>query len=408
MKVLIVEDERITRDQLSMLLKEWGYEVLTADDGNEAWKILQTEGIRLLITDLLMPGVDGIELCKRIRGMKRLHYTYVLVLTGMSDQKSLFDAMFAGADDFVVKPWHNNEIRARLRTGERIIHLEDELKDRIKKLEEANQIIRGANERMMKEVAFMSRMQSTMLPSEHSAMKGLKHAWKHQPFSMHAGDGMNLFRLDENNFAITMADVSGSGDAASFLLSSLARKMVPIPGQPGILKVLSRQMPGYEIISPEKVLNLLNQEFPLDLESGKSFSVLYGIINIVDGTFVYSAAGSAAPLLVRCSGKVVRCDSGNEPVGLFKGKSFDLYRLQLEPGDRLVFYSNGLGNLKDPSGETFAGRRMLELLRQKYSNRLEDFVEELFRASVDWGKDNQSDLSVLAVEFSGEKNNGTS
>ena len=70
MKVLIVEDERITRDQLCILLKEWGYEVLIAADGDEAWKIAKVEGVRLVITDLLMPGVDGIELIKRIRGMK--------------------------------------------------------------------------------------------------------------------------------------------------------------------------------------------------------------------------------------------------------------------------------------------------------------------------------------------------
>ncbi|MEW6712175.1 MAG: response regulator, partial [Candidatus Riflebacteria bacterium] len=82
MKVLIVEDERITRDLLGLLLKEWGYEVLTAADGNEALEIFKKEPVRLILTDILMPGIDGIDLCKRRRGIRRENYTYILVITG--------------------------------------------------------------------------------------------------------------------------------------------------------------------------------------------------------------------------------------------------------------------------------------------------------------------------------------
>lgn len=407
MKVIIVEDERITRDQLSILLKEWGYDVMTAADGEEAWEILKTEQVRLVITDILMPGVDGIELCKRIRGMKRDFYTYILVITGMSDQKSLFDAMFAGADDFIVKPWHNSEIRARLRTGERIIHLEDELKERIKKLEEANHIIKSANERMMREVAFMSRMQSAMLPSPHNDFPALKSAWKHQPHSMLAGDGMNFFRLDENNFALVMVDVAECGDAASFILGSLARKLVPIPGQPGILKLLSRKAPGYEIVPPGRVLDQINREFPLDLERGRHFSVFYGIINIAQATLTYAAAGAPTPLLVRKNGKISETESGNLAIGLQSQKKISQFKISLEKHDRLILFSNGLCDLKEPSGETFGHRRLQEQVKRKYSARLDEFIEEIFKAVPDWNRDTADDISVMTIEYTGEMPDGT-
>jgi sigma-B regulation protein RsbU (phosphoserine phosphatase) len=408
MKVIIVEDERITRDQLSILLKEWGYEVLTAADGDEAWKILEKETIRLVITDILMPGADGIELCKRIRGMKREHYTYILVITGMSDQKSLFDAMFAGADDFIVKPWHNSEIRARLRTGERIIHLEDELKDRIKKLEEANMIIKTANERMMREVAFMSRMQSAMLPPTFADFPMLKSAWKHQPHSMMAGDGMNFFRLDESNFAVVMVDVAESGDAASFILGSLARKLVPIPGQPGILKLLSRKAPGYELVAPGKVIEQINREFPLDLEGDGHFSVFYGVINIARATLTYAAAGSPTPLIVKKNGKIVKSDPANLPIGKAPQKKFDQVKISLEKNDRMVFFSNGLCDLRESSGESFGHRRLQEKIKRKFNAELEEFVETIFDAVPEWNSQIQDDISVLTVEYTGDNNDGAS
>lgn len=408
MKVLIVEDERITRDQLSLLLREWGYEVLTAEDGSHAWDIYRNEAVRLVVTDILMPGVDGIELCKRIRGIKREHYTYILVITGMSDQKSLFDAMFAGADDFIVKPWHNSEVRARLRTGERIIHLEDELRDRIKKLEEANQIIKSANERMMREVAFMSRMQSTMLPCEKADYPGIEYAWKHQPRSVMAGDGMNFFRLDEFNYAVVLADVAAAGDAASFLLGSLARKMVPIPGQPGILKLLSRKAPGYEIVAPAKVLAQLRTEFPLDLQTGHHFSVFYGILNVAQGTFCYSSAGMPAPLQIKRNGKISSDECCDEPIGKGGKGKYEQFKILLEKKDRLLFYTDGLTRTLDNSGEAFVNRRLREMLRKRCAVGLEELVEELFDSAQNWGEppDNTEDTSVLLIEYSGVSENG--
>ncbi|MDN5278906.1 MAG: phosphoserine phosphatase RsbU/P [Clostridiales bacterium] len=403
MKILIVEDERITRDQLSLLLKEWGYDSISAADGNEAWDIIEKEPIRMVITDLLMPGSDGIELCKKIRGKKSDFYTYILVITGMSDQKSLYDAMFAGADDFVVKPWHNAEVRARLRTGERIIHLEDELKERIRKLEEANLMIRSANERMIREVAFMSRMQSTLLPGSNAKLPGIVYSWKHRPHSVLAGDGMNIFRLDENNLAVFMVDVASAGEAASFLLASLARQLVPIPGQPGILKLLSRLEPGYEISPPARVLSQLNQQFPIDLESGKFFTVIYGLLNLEKQTFTYASAGAPAPLHLKADGGCEMIFAGNPAIGKSAGQKFDQFSLKLEIGDRLIFVSDGFKNVLDPSSEPFGNRRLKEVLCRQRSDDLDEFVDAVYKAGQEWagGHDFQDDVSLLALKFTG-------
>jgi diguanylate cyclase (GGDEF)-like protein len=128
MKILIAEDDQVSRRVLEAHLGKWGYQVLSARDGNEAWQILQSaEPPRLAILDWMMPGMDGIELCRRVRLEGREPYTYIILLTALSGEENLCIGMDAGADDYLTKPFRGNELRVRLRAGRRIVDLQDEL-----------------------------------------------------------------------------------------------------------------------------------------------------------------------------------------------------------------------------------------------------------------------------------------
>jgi len=108
-------------------LVDWGYEVVTVADGEEAWHKLKDSRIRLVILDWMMPGLDGIELCKRLRRPGRRKYTYTILLTARSSMKDVIDGLKAGADDYMKKPINFQELEARLQTALRIIGLEDGL-----------------------------------------------------------------------------------------------------------------------------------------------------------------------------------------------------------------------------------------------------------------------------------------
>jgi sigma-B regulation protein RsbU (phosphoserine phosphatase) len=205
-----------------------------------------------------------------------------------------------------------------------------------------------------------------------------------------------------------MVDVAESGDAASFILGSLARKLVPIPGQPGILKLLSRKAPGYELVAPGKVIEQINREFPLDLEGDGHFSVFYGVINIARATLTYAAAGSPTPLIVKKNGKIVKSDPANLPIGKAPQKKFDQVKISLEKNDRMVFFSNGLCDLRESSGESFGHRRLQEKIKRKFNAELEEFVETIFDAVPEWNSQIQDDISVLTVEYTGDNNDGAS
>jgi diguanylate cyclase (GGDEF)-like protein len=128
MKILIAEDDPAARRLLETRLPKWGYEVVVASDGNRAWEVLQAEdGPRIAILDWMMPGLDGAELCRRVRARGSEPYVYVILLTVLDREEDVVRGMEAGADDFVSKPFHPNELRARLRAGERIVDLQTRL-----------------------------------------------------------------------------------------------------------------------------------------------------------------------------------------------------------------------------------------------------------------------------------------
>lgn len=401
MKVLLVEDEKITREQLTKLLKGWGYKVIEASNGAEAVEILEKQQISLVVTDLVMPGIDGIELCRRIRSRRPGNYVYIIVVTGKGDQNSMFDAMFSGADDFIVKPWNNAEIRARLRTGERILHLEAELQDQISKLQNANHTILASNDRMKREIQYMGRIQGTLLPAKQACLRGVEVAWKHRPYSTLVGDGFNVFRLDENHIALYMLDVAGSGPASSFLLASLSRKLVPVPGQPGILKRLIKKDPGYEIALPDAVLASLNCSFPLDLDTSQYFTIFYAVVDMRNGAMIYATAGHPTPVVYNQDRGCRQLPGTGHPVGFVDDSKFDSYKYQLSAGDRLYLFSDGLSEVMNKASEPFGRKRLVEVIRHFSDDAPATAVDEVFRAGKDWSSSYSyaDDVSILALVF---------
>jgi two-component system cell cycle response regulator len=126
MKILVAEDDRDSRELLCWLLKKLGYEVVATEDGKKALEAFRRGRFRLVISDVLMPELDGLELCRRIRRHKQSKYTYVIIITALIGKKDYLEGMEAGADDFVTKPFDPDELKARLRVAERILSFQEQ------------------------------------------------------------------------------------------------------------------------------------------------------------------------------------------------------------------------------------------------------------------------------------------
>jgi two-component system, cell cycle response regulator len=154
MKILIAEDDPISRRILEATLVKWGYKVMVASDGGEAWEIIQQpESPNLIISDWMMPRMDGLALCREIRNMEKSEYIYFIILTAKGEKRDIIEGLESGADDFLTKPFNQEEMKCRIQIGERIIKLER----RIMELANTDPLTGLLNRR-----AFMDRMEQEM------------------------------------------------------------------------------------------------------------------------------------------------------------------------------------------------------------------------------------------------------
>jgi PAS domain S-box-containing protein len=128
-KILIAEDNAVSRLALKKIIEKWGHEVIAAQDGQEAWKLMQENDFRLVVIDWMMPKMDGLTLCQKIRAQSQDGYIYFIFVTAMDEKGDVIKGLEAGADDYLTKPINHEELRVRIRTGQRILSLEDTHKE---------------------------------------------------------------------------------------------------------------------------------------------------------------------------------------------------------------------------------------------------------------------------------------
>ncbi len=137
MKILVADDDRVSRTILVHTLEKWGFEVVVAEDGDAAWRMLHEEEPSLAILDWMMPGLDGPDVCRKIRGDEAVSHVYVLLLTSRGTRHDLVAGLQAGADDYVTKPFDPEELRARINVGVRVFKLQEKLADQVSELQRA-------------------------------------------------------------------------------------------------------------------------------------------------------------------------------------------------------------------------------------------------------------------------------
>ena len=138
MRVLVAEDDFTSRKILETVLAKWGYDVAAACDGDEAWQALrQPEAPELAVLDWMMPGMDGVEVCRKVRAVETAKPPYIIILTTRGERNDVVEGLGAGANDYVTKPFDSDELHARIEVGRRVVELQSALADRVRQLQEA-------------------------------------------------------------------------------------------------------------------------------------------------------------------------------------------------------------------------------------------------------------------------------
>ena len=400
MKILIADDENIPRQLLRFQLEQWGHTVISAENGRQAWELLQAHDCQIVITDWNMPEMSGIELVRQIRESDRAGYVYVILLTSKTERSSLLTGLNTGADDYLIKPVDKDELQARLQPSLRIIDLEQRLAERHRELEGRNQLLAHANGKMKCDLDAAAKIQQAFLPSRIQNIKDVKFAWHYSPCTELAGDMLHVLNLDDHHVGVYLLDVSGHGVQAALMAISASRYL---SGQKDASSVLWKRNDGdtdFQLRSPAEAAQELNLRFVTQSMSEQFFTLVYGILDKRTGEFRYIDAGHPSPVHVNASGISKFLAGDGLPIGIAE-TDYDEHSIKLDPGDRLIFYSDGVTESMNAAEEIFGNARFLQSLRNDGDLSLDDTMAQILAGIQSWCGDApvHDDISVLALEF---------
>ncbi len=393
MRVLIAEDDPVSRHVLRRFLERWGYEVSEAEDGESAWQLFQKEEFGVLVTDWMMPGCDGVELIRRVRDLERTQYTYAILLTAKSEKGDLVEGIEAGADDFVSKPFDRRELEARLRAGARVVELERNLGLR-------NEELKAKNERIHRDLRAAAKLQEALLPKGFPTFGDVAFSWVFQPCDELAGDFLNYFRLDENHVGLYVLDVSGHGVASALHSVTLSRLLSPAPDRASLVKRFSTGSQRYHIVPPVDVAEHLNRRFLMEDNPERFCTLLYGVLDLRSHELRYVCAGHPGPIHVPASGDLTAVEHYSLPIGIEEEPEYEEEVLQLSSGDRFYLFSDGLVDMANESSERFEDHRLLAAIEEGRKADIHDSIALVMQRVEAWhgGCGANDDISLLAIE----------
>lgn len=401
MKVLVIEDDRVSRTIISNFLKELGYVVVCVETADDGWSLLQRESFRLILTDWRMPGMTGLEFCRRVREhAPEQGYTYLIMLTSNSNQIA---GLSAGADDFVTKPFDPDELRFRLNGAQRVLDLEDRLQEQVRLVSESRQELNETHERLRSELNAASELQRSLLPKGLSHEDPIQYSWVYEPSADLGGDYFNVIKLAPDRYSILMTDVCGHGVKPALLAVTMHYILDPRMRQCPLLWGDTDVSSKSRVVPPVEVLNRMNRQFPVDTSVSQYFTMLYGVLESDTGCFHYSVAGHPPPVYMPINGEGYQLPGCGVPVGLHDQPGFEPETMQLSPGDRLLFLSDGVTESKKPNGEMISASNVVQWAEEGRSLDSSDLAKLISQNVRDWHQLERpgDDLSILVVEYNG-------
>jgi phosphoserine phosphatase RsbU/P len=394
-RILIVDDAEPMRMLLAHTLNQMGYAVQQAEDGEDAYEKLVSGGVQMVVSDWMMPRLDGPSLCRRLRETDLGRYIYFILVSARGSSADMVEGMEAGADDFLSKPIDPNELRVRIRAGERILDLERRLAERNLVLTEAYELIR-------KDLDAAARVQRSLLPNTALKLEQVEFAWSFLPSLFVSGDELNFFRLDAEHVGFYNLDVAGHGVPAAMMSVTLSRLLSPLPST-GLLK---RTGPGalpYRIESPAEVARSLNEQFQITAENSAYFTLVYGILHLPTGRVRLVQAGHPHPILLCADGSLRPLTDGDPPIGMMPDVLYADREIMLQPGDRLFIHSDGITECEDPNGSQFGEPRLSAFLQTVRGTRLDATLRALEQELRTWrgpaAHGFHDDISMLAFQY---------
>jgi sigma-B regulation protein RsbU (phosphoserine phosphatase) len=457
--LLVVEDSRIQAAVLSNKLTEAGYEVRTAENGQIGLDMVRQQRPTLVISDIEMPTMTGYELCSAIKSDPDLCSIPFILLSTLSDAQDIIKGLHCGADNYVTKPYDPEYLISRVRSlletplaedeedreldvtlggvrytvkagrqqvlnllvstfenavekNRELIRINEELtvaKEQLtrwnRELETLNERLDSANARMSRDLEAAAKVQQSLLPASAPDDSRVSVAWEYLPCDELAGDFLNYFALDDKHIAAYVVDVSGHGVASSLLSVAIGRILTP---QVSASSLLVQERAGSSetcVVPPAAVAEELNRRFPMEEQNGLYFTMLYGVLDLNTLEFRFVSAGHDPVVHVPRTGAPQLVEGNGSPIGWFQDLEYEEHVINLQSGDRLYLYSDGVPEAMDADLNQFTMKQMLEIIELGQLQSLGDSVTLLLKSVERWCVKNglKDDVSILGLEASSGK-----
>lgn len=374
--VLVVDDSKAQRKILQMQLTRWGYSVTEAASGDEALALCRSQNFDIVLSDWMMPGMTGLEFCKAFRALPREGYGYFILLTSKSEKAEIADGLENGADDFLTKPVSADELRARLRAGERILGMQDELVEKNRLIGSTLQELQKLYDSLDRDLIEARKLQQTLVRDRLRDFGAGKAALMLRPSGHVGGDLVGSFVVDSARIVIYSVDVSGHGVASAMMTARLAGLL---SGASPDQNIALRTGPdgGRDAWPPAIVAARLNRMMLEELQVDQYFTLGYAEINLETGLTTLVQAGHPHPLLLRADGVIERLGDGGLPIGLIDGAEYPQTSFFLQSGDRLFLVSDGVTECPNPEGDELGTEGLIKILQHNIMLRSPDLLEAL-------------------------------
>lgn len=387
-RILVVDDEPAFIFQTTDCLEQIGYEVVVARNGREALTIADKGDVDLILLDIIMPVLNGVEVTKILKRNPLTKDIPIIVISTMTEYKERVEFFRIGANDYMPKPIDSGELLARVDLQLSLVRLRHEVEAANSSLQQKNRMLEQHVARIEHDLAVARGVQRAIYPPSDMALPFLSIHFRHFSSENLHSDFFD-YQWDEQAgvFSMLVADVSGHGIASALLAAQLKVLFV----------TLSQQRP-----SPKQFMDEINQISVKFLTDGYYFTAIYFQYRPGLKTLTLVNAGHVPMLyLERGSGKIKQVESSNSPLGFFSGESYSEVQLSVQDGDVVVLCTDGLTEHTSASNEMFGIERVIQGLRQNSSSEPAELAGLLVLQAREFGSAPvfRDDMTLGVIRF---------
>ena len=371
--ILIVDDHPTNLQVLARTLQGTGHRILAARDGRAALEIARAARPDLLLLDVMMPGMDGFDVCRALKADDATRDAIVIFLSALGEVSDKVSGLNLGAADYITKPIQAEEVLARVSSHLGRLHLERQLRD--------------SRDVLNRELAGAARMQQLILPTSLPADPRVEFAAFYQTSRHAGGDYYDVLPLGPGRYAVIVADVSGHGAPAAIVMAMIRAVLHAHPGLPD---------------EPPEVMHYINRHFRYLWETAMFATAVFAVVDAERGTMRVACAGHPPPLLLQAGGGTASVPvSSTMPLLFMELGDVPCFELPLHAGDAVLFYTDGITERHRADDEMFEIDRLAGALNETASLAPPDAVARIV-ADVDAfaaGLEPEDDQTLLLMKI---------